>query len=534
MATLITQGDRLVMADLVLDLDQRRLYRNDAEIKLSKLNYAMLRALLHAAPGMLGKDDLADDVWGGRFVSPETVAQRVKLLRRALDDDALNPRYIQVVRGQGYRWMTDVQAVVARSTPASTFLGNKDAAAGLGLERPNKPSVAVLPFDTLGDDNVEHRIFADGVTHDLITCLGRTRGLFVSGRGSSFMFRGSGHPAAEVGEKLGVRYIVQGCILFSGGRIRVNAALADADSGNEIWAEVLRGKAGDVFDIQDEIAEAVAASVEDEIDLAEQRASSLRRPEDLDAWAAYHRGWWHLNQFAADSIGEGERFFRRSIELEPESARAWAGLSCVYWLKAFLEVSGDRNGDINQALEHAGKSVSLDRRDPLAHWALGRALHLAERLEQAAESFEISNQLNPNFSFGKFAHAFVLMLLGQNAASNEVIDSARRLSPFDPMSYAMLGVQATNLALLDELDNAASISVRGAGLQAWKCQMFPVIAAVCNLLAGNEEVARQHYERLLNDRPDYDAQDYFRAFPHQSANNIATLQGAFDSLRRFH
>ena len=525
---------RLRMDDLLLDVDQRRLYRDGADLKLSKLNFRLLHTLADAAPALVTKEDLANAVWKGRVVSPETIAQRIKLLRRALADDATSPRYIEVVRGQGYRWIPDVIVEIAELSRRSGFVGNADAAVGIGLQRPERPSVAVLPFDTLGDDKLDHSIFADGLTHDLISCLGRSRGLFVTGRGSTFMFRGSGHPAAEVGARLGVRYVVQGCVLFSGGKIRVNAALTDADSGNEIWAEVLQGKAGDVFDIQDEIVEAVAAAVEDEIDLAEQQRAALRRPESLDAWTSYHRGWWHLNQFASDSLEQGEHFFLRSLELDPESARAYAGLSCVYWIRAFLEVSPDRPEDVDQALRLANKSVALDYRDPLAHWSLGRALQLAEKLEESVHEFEISNSLNPNFAFGKFAQAFALMLLGDNEASNHVIDNARRLSPFDPMSYAMLGVQATNHALLGDYELAASTSIRGAGLQAWKCQMFPVIAALCNSLAGNDRVAGDHYRKLLDDRPEYAADDYFRAFPHQRDANVEIINGAFDLLRSYH
>lgn len=525
---------RLCMGDLLLDTDQRRLYRDGTDVKLSKLNFRLLHVLASAAPALLTKEELATAVWRGRIVSPETIAQRIKLLRRALSDDAKSPRYIEVVRGQGYRWIPEVVPEPSHRSQTSTFLGNIDAAEGVGLQRPAQPSVAVLPFDTLGDEKLEHRIFADGLTHDLITGLGRSRSLFVTGRGSTFMFRGSGHPAADVGARLGVRYVVQGCVLFSGGKIRVNAALTDADSGNEIWAEVLRGRATDVFEIQDEIVESIAVAVEGEIDLAEQQLAALRRPDSLDAWTSYHRGWWHLNQFAEDSLPQGEHFFRRSMDLDPESARAYAGLSCVYWIRAFLEVSEDRAADIAHALTLANTSVALDYRDPLAHWALGRALQLAENIEESVHEFEIANNLNPNFAFGKFAQAFALMLAGDNAGSNRVVDSARRLSPYDPMSYAMLGIQATNFALLGDYERAANTSVRGAALQTWRCQMFPVIAAVCNSLAHNDDVARRHYQQLLSDRPGYGEQDYFRAFPHQRDANIETLKGAFTSLRNLH
>lgn len=531
-ANAMNGSSRLQMADLELDLDQYRLLRDGVDLKLSKLTFRLLLALASAAPAMVTKDQLAEQVWDGRVVSPDTVAQRIKLLRQALQDDARNPRYIEVVHGIGYRWIPAVASRELSRGNRSEFLGNANAATGIDLSRPKRASVAVLPFDTLGDNVLEHTIFADGLTHDLITCLGRSHWLFVTGRGSSFMFRGSGHSAPVVAAKLGVRYIVQGSVMYSGGHVRVNAALSDADTDQEIWADVLQGSADDVFSIEDDIVAAIVATVEVEIDHAEQERVALRQPDSLDAWSSYHRAWWHLNRFAADSIDQGERFFRQSISLDPDSARAYAGLSCVYWLRAFLEVSPDRNEEIELALKHAHESVALDPREPLAHWALGRALHLDENFEQALQEFEISIELNPNFSFGKFAQAFAMMLHGEHEASNEIIASARRLSPFDPMSYAMLGVEATNRALLGEVKRAAELSVRGAGLQAFKCQMFPVIAAVCNSLAGRKKLAATYYRQLQQSRPGYTESDYFRAFPHQHESDAATIGCAFDAMRR--
>lgn len=535
MATSRNNGNgRISMGDLQLDLDQRRVLLDGDELHLGKLTYKLMQVLTTAAPALVTKDELAERVWEGRVVSPETVAQRIKLLRNALRDDASNPRYVEVVRGQGYRWIPKVNQTAKQANGDTEFLGNPKAAEGLSLERPDRPSVVVLPFDTLGDNKLDHKIFADGLTHDLITSIGRSRWLFVTARGSAFMFRGSGHPASEVAAKLGVRYVVQGSVVFAGGRVRVNAALADADSGKEIWSEILQGKTTDIFKIQDEIVTAIVAAVEVEIDLAEQKRASLRQPESLDAWAAYHRGWWHLNSFASDCCEQGEHFFRQSLESDPESARANAGLSTVYWLRGFLEASADRNGDIQKSLEYAHESVSLDQRDPLSHWALGRALHLSSDFDRSVQEFELSNDLNPNFAFGHFSQAFAMMHSGDHEQSNKIIEKARRLSPYDPMSYAMHGVKAINHAMIGDYERAADVSARGADLLAWKCQMFPIIAAICNALAGRNDVAHSHFQKLLQERPTYGADDYFRAFPHQSDGDIQTINNAFESLRNMH
>jgi len=213
------------------------------------------------------------------------------------------------------------------------------------------------------------------------------------------MFRGAEHYVQDVAKKLGVRYVMQGNICFSGHKISVNAALADALEGKEIWAEHFTSSVDDFFVIQEEIANLVVGSVEVEIEHAEQTRALLEPPASLDAWSAYHRGWWHLNSFSNDCCEQAEHFFTQSATLDPYSARTYAGFSCVHWLRAFLEMNNDRDGEIEQSLEFAQKSVALDSRDPLAHWALVRALHLRQDFERSVAEFAIANDLNPNFGW---------------------------------------------------------------------------------------------------------------------------------------
>ena len=314
----------------------------------------------------------------------------------------------------------------------------------------------------------------------------------------------------------------------------MNAALADAIEGEEVWAKHFSGALDDVFAIQEDIANHVVASVEDEIEHAEQKRAMHEAPANLDAWSAYHRGWWHLNSFSADCCEQAEHFFNQSALLDPNSARTNAGFSCVYWLRAFLEITDDREGAIQRCLEFALQSVALDPRDPLAHWALGRALHLRHEFARSVAEFEIANELNPNFALGRFAQAFAMMHLGDNERSNQILDDARRLSPYDPMSYAMLGVQAINNAMLGRYDDAADLSVKGAGLLTFYCQMFPVIAAYCNVLAGRNDTAKTYFTKLQDSRPGYSSSDYFRAFPHQRDADIEKISDAFAKLDKLH
>ena len=530
----ITSSGRYRLGDLELDVDQRRLTRHGHDLKLSKLTFRALHVLASSAPGLVTNDELANRVWGGRSVSPETVLQRVKLLRRALQDDARAPRYLEVVRGQGIRWIADIEPLATEITRTTEFQGNPDAAQGVDLALPPKPSICILPLATMGDLTVDHTVFADGLVHDITTSIGRARWLFVVARGSAFKFRGTGHDVREVSQRLGVRYVLQGNISFVGSKFSLNVALADAVNGSEIWAEHVYADAGEVFKVQEEIANLVVGSIESEIEYAEQKRSLLLPAASLDAWSAYHRGWWHLNSYAVDCFDKAHYYFNRSRQLDPNSARALAGLSCVSWLRAFLEISDDRQGDVERCFELAQQSVELDARDPLAHWALGRAFHLLRNFERAVHEFEIANTLNPNFALSIFAQAFSMMHIGQNEKSIALLENAHRLSPYDTMTYAMLGVNAINNALLGHHEAAADMSIRGARLLTFYCQMFPVFAAVCNAIAGRSDTAMHYFTELRQSRPGYCASDYFRAFPHQRDDDVTKISHAFELLERIH
>lgn len=530
----IESGGRYRLGDLELDVDQRRLLRHGRDLKLTRLTFRTLQVLASAAPALVTSDELARRVWNGRAVSPETVLQRIKLLRRALQDDARAPRYLEVVRGQGVRWIAGVN-VLSRNTESSKgFQGHPDAAHGLDLSLPSKPSICVLPFATLGDDKIDQSVFSMGLTHDITTSIGRARWLFVVARGTAFKFGGMDHDIRAVARKLGVRYVLHGNISFAGRYISLNVALADAVQGSEIWAEHIHARVDDFFKVQQEVSDLVVSSIESEIEHAEQLRSLLLPAANLDSWSAYHRGWWHLNSFAPDCFDRAEHYFNQSLQLDPISARTLAALSCVYWLRAFLELTNDRSGSIEKCFELAHRSVDLDGREPLAHWALGRACHLGCHFQQAVDEFDIAIALNPNFALGIFAQAFAMMHIGENEKSNLLLENAHRLSPYDTMTYAMLGVKAINHAMLGRFEEAADLSVRGASLLTFYCQMFPVFAAVCNTMAGRKEVAFQYFSDLRHSRPAYSANDYFRAFPHQRENDVVKISQAFDKLERLH
>jgi adenylate cyclase len=228
-----------------------------------------------------------------------------------------------------------------------------------------RPSIAILPFANLSSDP-EQEYFSDGLADDLITLLSRSRSLFVIARNSSFTYKGRTIDVKQVARELGVRYVVGGSVRRAGGRIRVNAQLIDADTGNHIWAERYDRALQDVFAVQDEIAEALTTAINPAVAEAELWRALRKPPENLGAWEAYQRGLWHVGKATATDNEHAREFFHRAVELDPTFASPHAMLAYFYgWGFASADVLPVR--DINEVAEaEAQQALDLDPDDATA------------------------------------------------------------------------------------------------------------------------------------------------------------------------
>jgi adenylate cyclase len=233
------------------------------------------------------------------------------------------------------------------------------------LPLPDKPSVAVLPFTNMSADP-EQEFFADGIAEDVITALSRYPSLFVIARNSCFTYKGRAIDVKQVGHELGVRYVLEGSLRKVGNRIRVTARLVEAETGKHVWAERYDRDLADIFAIQDEIADAVTTAAAPAIDQAERQRAMRKPPESLDAWAAYHRGLWHLSKISSPDNALAEEFFQRAIDLDPNFSRGYSGLAVAQHMGAPLWCSGPHRGA--EVLRKVGSASSRSRycrrRDP--------------------------------------------------------------------------------------------------------------------------------------------------------------------------
>ncbi len=485
--------------------------------------FDLLVYLLENRDRVVTRDEIIAHVWDGRIVSEAALSSRVKSARQILGDDGKRQMLIRTYHRRGFRFVGEVAAVPSAGEVSLANVGPScdaatsdavDTASGIDLSLPTRPSLAVLPFHCLGDD-AAHQVIGDGIALDITTRLARQSWLFVIARGSAFRFRGLDHDPRQVADRLGVRYIVEGNVRHFGTGLRIQVTLTDAVAGREVWAENYDRRLADVLTLQDEIVDIIVGAVEAEIERIEQSRALLYQTSNFDAWTAYHRGIWHMFRFTEDDFDEAERLFLQAHRLDLALSRVQAGLSFVHWQRAFLEATPDREDQIRMAFDFAEESIAAGPHDPQGHWALGRAWLLRRDYERAISSLQVSIDLSPSFALGHYSLGLAHWMAGNVGRSRDAVGTARRLSPYDPMAYAMLAQQAVNCVMFGRLDDAADLSDRAARLPNAHVHV-QFIATYCNMLAGRETAARRHLERVRRIRPNYSTGDYFRVLQVES------------------
>ncbi|HTM19071.1 MAG TPA: BTAD domain-containing putative transcriptional regulator [Kofleriaceae bacterium] len=320
-----------------------------------------------------------------------------------------------------------------------------------------RASVAIMPFtDRTG--SAPGRL-ADGLTEDIIMQLAKLRVLFVIARGTVFALAERGLGAHEAGQVLGLDYVTSGTVARDGDRLTVTVELTDTRDGRIVWTDKLHGAGGETFAVLDAIVQRIVAAIAEEIEAAECQRAVLKPPGSLDAWEAYHRGLWHMYKFNGADNRHAEHFFRSALALDPTFDRAHAGLSFTHFQNAFLDFTPDRDRQIELAFTTAGHSLGADAQDPSAHWAMGRALWLRGVQDEAFAELERSVELSPNFALGHYTLGFVHAQKGDPATAIEATNYSRRLSPFDPLQFAMLASRAMAHVRLDQRAEAADWAV---------------------------------------------------------------------------
>ena len=301
------------------------------------------------------------------------------------------------------------------------------------LPLPERPSIAILPFrDMAGDSQEEY--FGDGVAEDITTALSKSRGLFVIARNSAFAYKGRIVDVKTVGRELGVRYVLQGSVRRSGDRVRVTAQLAESSTGNQLWAERYDRVVTDVFTVQDEITAIVSNTVLPTLERTE-RERAVRKPSgSLDSWDCYQRGLWHLFKYEPQEIIRARELFDQAIGYDPAQCGAYCGRALTYLLAAWFFPLEGRAEAVTHAIEDARHSIAIDPLDATAHCFLACGLVMIGRHHEGNGEADLAVSLDPNHAWGYGIKGMARLFAGQFSEAIEALQTAMRLSPFDPIS----------------------------------------------------------------------------------------------------
>jgi adenylate cyclase len=322
------------------------------------------------------------------------------------------------------------------------------------LALPDKPSIAVLPFQNMSGDP-EQEYFADGMVEDIITALSRLRGFFVIARNSSFAYKGSATDIRQVGRELGVRYFLEGSVRKSGNRVRITSQLIDVIDGSHLWAERYDRELADIFVVQDEITESVVASIEPQLLRAEEFRSKQKPPANLDAWGCVVRAVSHYAQFSEQGFRTAQGLLEQAIERDPGYARAHALLAHVRGIIAFNGWEENEDLVYAAAMQNARKAIAIDRDDPWVHMAVGSLAVQMRRHEEAIVSLLKAVELNPNFALAHSNLGRALAAVGRTDEAIEHTARALRISPRDPQKHLFLVRYGTALFAAGRYGKAA-------------------------------------------------------------------------------
>ncbi len=508
-----------------LDTARAELRANGAPRPVEPQVFALLTLLVENRERLVSREEIHDKIWDRRIVSDAALASRIKSARQVLGDDGRSQRFIRTIHGQGFRFVAEVKVARAIELVDPPPLGLHT---GPQRAQSTRPSIAVLPFRLTGDAG-PYAAIADALPHELIMELSRLRWLFVTARGSSFRLRSEDADMREIGRVLGVRYCLAGSVDVAAPHLVVSAELVDTRSDGVVWADRFAGAVDDVHAIREDIRARILTALELQIPLHEANLARLTVTEDLDAWSAYHLGLQHMYRFNRTDNAAATALFQQAVAQDPGFARAHAGLSFVHFQTAFMRHTDDIAGESDLARRFAQRGLELDPLDPFVNFTMGRTFWLSGDLEGGLAWLERATTISPNYAQGIYAQAWTETLAGRGLQGRAHVDLSMRLSPLDPLYYAMLGTRAFTHMVVGE-DLAAAEWAERAARSPGAHVLIAMIASATQAMIGEDEKAAQWAANVRSRNNVLTRADFFRAFPMKSEVTRARVANALAGL----
>jgi TolB-like protein len=485
-----------------LDVDRQELRRGAELVALEPQVFDLLHFLIRNRDRVVSKDDLIANVWNGRAVSDSTLSSRITIARQAIGDSGDEQRLIRTIARKGVRFVGPVQ----EQSIAPPELRTPDASQP-SVALPDKPSIAVLPFQNLSDPEQDY--FADGMVDDIISGLSRIKWLFVIARNTSFTYRGRAVDVKQVGREVGVRYVLEGSVRKAGDRVRVTAQLIDALTGGHVWAERYDRKFDDIFALEDEIALSVVGAIEPSLRQAEVERVKRKRSENLDAYDLVLQAQSDVYSRDPELATKSLVLLERALALDPTYALAHAfAADCHHNIFIYGGLHEERRA---ASIRHAEAAIAHGQDDALALSFAGFVIGLDKHDRAAAfAAFEAALAVSPSSAFTYILGSLILAFAEEAERAIEWADRGLRLSPFDPWRSTAFISSSLGHYHRGRYEEAAA-AVRKAVQSAPGYSMAYVTLAAPLAKLGRLEEAKAAAARALELQPAFRCRQHFAA-----------------------
>ncbi|MET4280084.1 MULTISPECIES: tetratricopeptide repeat protein [unclassified Bradyrhizobium] len=401
---------------------------------------------------------------------------------------------------------------------------SKHAETPLRPDLPDKPSIAVLPFQNMSGDP-EQEYFADGIVEEIITALSRFKSLFVIARNSSFTYKGKAVDIKQVGRELGVRYVVEGSVRKGAGTLRITGQLIDATTGAHLWADRFEGRLDNVFALQDMITEGVVSAIEPTVQKAEIELASRRRPANLSAYDLCLRAQPHFHSMTHEGLAEALRLSERALEIDPNYGFAAHLAGSCHALRIAQGWANDLNREMAETTRLFSLALSIDEHDPDFLASVGFVTsYLTEDFPTAAEMVDRAVVLNPNSALAWNMRGYAYLFGGKAAEAVRSFEKTVRLNPLDPMLFLALAPMGIALIELRRFDDAVAVARKAARQNQTYATTYRCLASALAHLECEAEV-KQAVAHLLAIEPNFRVSECLKRGAQWHRHNRLTIEG---------
>jgi TolB-like protein len=486
-----------------IDTDRRELRRADGVIHVEPQVFDLLLYFARNTNRVISKDELIEQIWQRRAISDAALNSRINAARRAIGDTGKQQALIRTVQRRGFLFAAEV-TTRASGHPAAGSMARSIPGPSLAPP-PDKPSIAVLPFQNMGGDP-QQDYFADGVVEDIITGLARIKWLFVIARNSSFCYKGQALDLKRIGRELGVRYVLEGSIRWASERIRIGTQLIEAETGVHLWAERYDRRLEDIFALQDEITLSVVGAIEPTLRDAEIERVGRKRTENLDAYDLVLRAIHHLDIPMPEQATKAIPLLEQALARGPDYAEAHGLLAMCHHI-LFMR-AGYKEDNRIAAIRHARAAVAHGRDDAMALSLGAFVIGMLEHDRPAAlDAFDRALALSPSSAFALFMGCVVQAYAGYAERAIDWAERALRVSPIDRLAFLAHQGLAIGYFLQGQYEESATAARRAVEANPDFSVSHSVFAAALSKLDRMEE-ARMAGAQVLALQPSFSARRF--------------------------